>query len=100
MPARGSTANGPDRPAPLYPESPEIKPEPGTPNFRRVSCQGADLIIPTENKKAPQVADNNLKGRSSHAIDSRMSPHGSIVIQPRRKGKGHNVMPQLQYPIC
>jgi hypothetical protein len=49
--------------------------------------------------KAPQVADNSLKGHLSHAICSRMSPDKPIVSQSREKGKAQNGLLQLQYPM-
>jgi hypothetical protein len=51
----------------------------------------------TTKTKAPQIADNNLKGQS-HAI-ARMSGCKVIVSQSPKKGKAHHDVLQLQYPM-
>ena len=56
------------------------------------------IFMLTEKTKAPQSADNTLKGILSHAIDSRMSLDNSIVSYRREKGN-HNGLLQLQCPM-
>jgi hypothetical protein len=48
--------------------------------------------------KAPQIADNNLKGYLSRAI-SHTSLDNSIVRELPEKGKAHNGLLQLQFAL-
>jgi hypothetical protein len=56
-----------------------------------------NVVMMNDKTKAPQIADNNLKGRS-HTI-ARMSCDNAIVSQSPKKGKAQNDVLQLQYPM-
>ena len=70
----------------------------GMPIFLDMLAEQAHNKAMLRKSKSPNRSANSHQGYLSHAI-ARMSLDNSIVSQSRTKGKAHNDVPQLQYPM-